>query len=68
MLVDGTAVSLARLHGEACIVCGGVTGPHVPAGARHTRAADGTLVAWDVVTCVAHMTTAPSPQRPRSPQ
>lgn len=67
-LVDGTQVSLARLHGEACIICGAVNGRLVPAGTRHTRGADRALTSWEVVTCVAHITTPPPTGRVRSPR
>lgn len=43
-------VSIARLHGQACIKCGSTTPPLRPAGHVNTRGSDG-LIAWPVVAC-----------------
>jgi hypothetical protein len=45
---------LVRLHGKACITCGGTTGPLTAAGYVSTRTADGGLLPWAVVACTEH--------------
>lgn len=49
----GADVSIARLHGEACIDCGAVNTKLYPAGAVSTRV-DGGLQVWQVVACADH--------------
>lgn len=46
-------LSIARLHGHACIVCGTTTPPLRAAGHVNTRGSDG-LIAWPVVACKEH--------------
>lgn len=49
------AVSIVRLHGEACIDCGSTVGPLTPAGHIGTRTGNGDgTISWPVVTCPAH--------------
>jgi hypothetical protein len=44
------ATNIARLHGEACIECGSMSGPLLPAGHVYTRSCAGRL-GWAVVVC-----------------
>lgn len=48
------SISIARLHGEACIRCGAVFLPLFPVGSIYTRDRDGALRAWHVVACGQH--------------
>ena len=49
----GADVSIARLHGEACIDCGAVNTKLYPAGEVSTVVEGGRQV-WQVVACVDH--------------
>lgn len=51
--VVGDDVSIARLHGEACITCGAVNTRLFPAGAVST-VVEGGLQVWQVVACAKH--------------
>ncbi|GAB2800266.1 hypothetical protein GCM10027091_35080 [Streptomyces daliensis] len=46
-------ISIARLHGEACIDCGAVHQRLFPAGTLRTMTERGARV-WSVVTCTLH--------------
>lgn len=43
-------VSIARLHGEACYICGAVNADLQPAGAVST-VVDGGIRIWQIVAC-----------------
>jgi hypothetical protein len=45
----GAHLSIARLHGEACIACGAVNVPLAPDGTVTTEGRT-----WAVVACAAH--------------
>jgi len=45
------AISIVRLHGEACIGCGSAKGPLFPAGHVGTLDSEGGPLSWPVVTC-----------------
>jgi hypothetical protein len=45
---------LLRLHGVACIRCGSVGGPLLPAGHAYTITDDGGRLGWPVVACPEH--------------
>lgn len=47
------AISIARLHGEACIRCGSTQLPLLPAG-QIAGTADGDSAGWPVVACPDH--------------
>jgi hypothetical protein len=49
----GVDVSPARLHGEACWICGAVTKGLATAGSVYTTA-DGEIRIWPVVACQPH--------------
>jgi hypothetical protein len=44
-------VSIARLHGEACIKCGSTVLPLMPNGHVETRGSEGGILSWPVVAC-----------------
>lgn len=44
-------VSIARLHGEACIRCGATALPLMPNGYIRTRGSEGGVLSWPVVAC-----------------
>jgi hypothetical protein len=48
------AISPARLHGEACIICGRADGPLVDAGYVYTQSGKAQL-GWPVVACEEHL-------------
>jgi hypothetical protein len=48
-------ISPARLHGEACIVCGTTEPPLHPAGHVYTPSAEGGApLGWAIVACESH--------------
>lgn len=47
-------ISIARLHGEACIACGTTRAPLAPAGHVYTRDQQGGRLGWSVVACAEH--------------
>jgi hypothetical protein len=51
-------ISIARLHGEACLICGTTSDALLPTGRLHTTGADGTRRTWRAVVCPAHRTTS----------
>lgn len=55
--------SIARLHGEACIVCGSANYPLLPVGRLPLK---GSRVAWQVVACREHRVRARSLVKPQS--
>lgn len=50
------SISIARLHGEACIVCGTASPPLISAGHVYTRSC-GARLGWTVVACPEHAGT-----------
>ena len=46
-------VSIARLHGEACISCGCTALPLMPNGHVGTRGSEDGILSWPVVACPA---------------
>lgn len=46
-------VSIARLHGEACIRCGSTVPPLTPCGHMRTVGTDNGVLSWPVVACAA---------------
>lgn len=48
------AVSIVRLHGEACFTCGAVHAKLTPAGTV-TTIVDGTDHEWPIVACPDHV-------------
>lgn len=44
-------VSIARLHGEACIKCGSTVLPLMHNGYVRTRGSDDSVLSWLVVAC-----------------
>lgn len=47
------SISIARLHGEACIVCGTASTPLMSAGHVYTLSR-GARLGWAVVACPDH--------------
>ena len=55
----GEAISIVRLHGEACFFCGHALGRLFPVGLVETPVEGGTRL-WPVVACVEHRDRRPS--------
>lgn len=53
------AVSIVRLHGEACYFCGAALGRLFPVGTVETLV-EGAMWAWPVVACAHHRDRRPS--------
>lgn len=50
-------ISIARLHGEACLICGATSNALLPMGQLKTIGPSGTHRTWLAVACPLHRTT-----------